>query len=144
MATGTEQSGVGHIIKRGNGDGPPETFTTVPDTRMVDGPGLEQLMLDTTTTDVAGGYETFIPGLKKTNEVTFELNFRADGTQHQKLLGDFVAKTLRNFELHFPDGVTIWSFAAYVSKFQPKGAPNAVLTASVALKLSGAPTLVTA
>lgn len=144
MPSGTVVSGLGTQLKRGDGGGP-ETFTTIPKVRNLKGPSFETTMLDTTALDTAGGFETFIPGLKSPGSITFELDFMPDDTTHQKILGDWVNNTLRNFQILWPDGVTLWAFSAYVKKpTSPDAQPNAVLTGQVELQISGAPTLVTA
>jgi hypothetical protein len=143
--SGTVVSGLGTLLKRGNGDGPPETFTTIPKIRMLKGPSQSIAMLPTTALDTTGGYETQIPGLKKGGTVTIELDFMPDDTTHQKVLGDFVNKTRRNYELHWPDGVTIWTFAGYLSSpGDPNAAPEAVLTAGAVITVDGPVTMVIA
>lgn len=145
MPSGTVVSGLGTLLKRGNGDGPPETFTTIPKITDLKGPSLATTMLPTTALDTDGGYETFIPGLKSAGKITFTIDFMPDDTIHQKMLGDWVNKTLKNYELHWPDGVTVWTFAAYTTKpTDPNASPNKVLDGTVELQISGAPTLVTA
>ena len=139
---GTVSSGLGTLLQRGNGASP-EVFTTIPKVRNVKGPPLETSMLDTTALDTTGGYETMIPSLKKPGVVTLELDFMPNDANHQALLGDFVSGVLRDFQIIWPDGETIWSFSAYVSKWEPSAAPEAVLTAAVSLQISGAPTLAT-
>jgi predicted secreted protein len=141
MATGQVRSGLGTLLQRGNGASP-EVFTTIPKVRNLKGPPLETTMLDTTALDTVGGYETMIPSLKKPGQPSFELDFMPDDSSHQALLGDFVNGTLRDFQIRWPDGVTIWSFQAYVSKWEPSAAPTAVLTAAITLQISGAPALV--
>jgi hypothetical protein len=141
MATGQVRAGLGTLLQRGNG-ADPEVFTTIPKVRSLKGPPLETTMLDTTALDTTGGYETMIPSLKKPGQVTFELDFMPDDSNHQALLGDYVRGTLRDFQIVWPDGVSTWAFSAYVSKWEPNAAPEAVLTAAITMQISGAPTLV--
>lgn len=137
---------IGTQLLRGNGDGPPETFTAIAAIESIGGPQLKTTMLDVTTLDSLSGFAEFIPTFKDGGEVPFTLIFEPDLTGHQKLLGDWVNKTLKNFELIFPSDTPItWTFAAYVSEYQVKiGSPKDALKADCKLRITGAPTLVTA
>ncbi len=137
---------IGTQLQRGNADGPPETFTAIAAIETIGGPQLKTTMLDVTTLDSPSGFAEFLPTFKDGGEVPFTLELIPDSVGHQKLLGDWENKTLRNFQLVFPSDTPItWSFAAYVSEFQAKpGGPKDSLKADCKLRISGAPTLVTA
>jgi len=139
----SKYSGVGTILKRGDG-GSPEVFTAIPSLSNLDGPKLDITQIDVTTMDDAGGYEQYIYGVKKPGTVTFELIFDPADAQHKGLLNDYKTAVTRNFELVFPDlGTTQWSFAALIKSVAPKMSPKNALTMAVELQISGAPTLVT-
>jgi predicted secreted protein len=139
----SKYSGVGTILKRGDGGGP-EVFTPIPSMSNLDGPKLDINQIDVTTMDDAGGYEQYIAGIKKPGSVTFELIFDPADAQHKGLLNDYKLGTVRNFQLIFSDtGATQWSFAALIKVVAPKMSPKAAVTMSVELQISGAPTLVT-
>ena len=130
-------AGLGSQLKRGNG-AVPEVFTTVPSCKTLDGPKLDSTMIDTTTLDVTGGYETFVMGLKKPGTVSFLLMWDPGDATHQALFSDYDNKTLRNFEVVWPDlGSETFSFSAYVKMAQGKAEPNTPLTMQMELQISG-------
>jgi predicted secreted protein len=77
--------------------------------------------------------------------VTFTIQYDPAGATHDASTGvlkDMGDKTLRNFQLVFPDtGTTTWSFSAYVVGFTPGAPHDDKLTAECELKISGQPTL---
>lgn len=138
-------SSFGTLLKIGDGATPTENFTTIAEVLDIGGPSLGLDTEEITNHDSTGGWEEVIGTILRSGEVTFEINYDPAGATHDAstgLIADMVARTLRNFQLVFPDsGTTTWSFAAYVTGFEP-GAPVAgKLSASVTLKPSGQPTL---
>lgn len=134
-------SGVHTQLKRGDGGGS-EVFTLVPQVSSLDGPSMDTNLLDATTVDDSS--ETYVYGVNKPGSVKFDLVWDPANAQHKGLLNDYVTAATRNFQIVWPDiGATVYSFAALIKNFGPKAGPKAVLTMSVELQLSGAPTLVT-
>lgn len=136
---------IGTQLQRGDG-GDPENFTAIASVETIGGPQLKTTMLDVTTLDSPSSFAEWLPTFLDGGEVPFTLIFEPDLTGHQQLLGDWLNKTLRNFKLVFPSDTPItWSFAAYVSEYQVKpGGAKDVLKSDCKLRISGAPTLVTA
>lgn len=138
-------SGHGTLLQIGDG-ADPENFTTIAEVRDITGPGLGLDTADVTSHDSTGGWEEHIGTILRSGEVTFDVNYiPTDGTHDASsgLINDQESRTLRNFQLVFPDGGgTTWSFAALVTGFDPTGPVDGELTASVTLKPSGQPTLV--
>lgn len=137
-------SAFGTSIKLGDGASP-EVFTTIAEVVEIGGPGLELDMIEITNHSSTGGWEEHVGGILRTGEVTLDINYDPAGGTHDAstgLIADMVARTLRNFQLIFPDtGTTTWTFSAYVQKFEPGAPVDDKLSASVTLKLSGQPTL---
>lgn len=137
---------LGTLLKRGDGGGP-EVFTTIAEVTGITGPSLTTETIDVTSHESAGGFREFIAGLKDGGEVTFEINYIPDSASHDNtagLLKDYTDKTLRNFEIIWPDvSLTKWSFKALITSFTPEAPAtgNDKLSASVTMKVSGAPTL---
>jgi predicted secreted protein len=131
-------AGIGAALKHGDGGGP-EVFTTVPSCKVLNGPKLDSTMIDTTTLDVTGGYETFVMGLKKPGTVAFDIMWDPQDATHRAIFADYDSKTLRNWQIVWPDmGSETFSFAAYVKMpGDPKAEPNTALVASVELQISG-------
>ena len=138
-------AGYGTLLQAGDGAAT-EVFATIAEVKDISGPGLEMTQEEATSHDSTNGWREFVSTLADGGEVSFEVNFiPTDGTQDAStgLIADFEARTLRNFQLVFPDtGSTTWGFAANVSGFEPAEPVDGLLTASVTLKISGEPTLV--
>jgi hypothetical protein len=134
----------GTLIQRGDGGGP-ENFTTIAEVLDIRGPGIRRDTSDKTNHSSPSGWEEVMPGIKRSGEVTFSVNFIPTENTHDAgagLLKDLNDGTLRNFKLKFPDGaVTTWSFSGYVTGFEPTAPVEGNLTADVTIKLSGVPTL---
>ena len=129
--------GLGSKLQRGDG-GSPETFTTIASAKTLSGPKADSNQIDTTTLDTAGGYETFIMGLKKPGTVQFELVWDPQDAQHRGLLADYDGQTLRDFKIIWPDaGSETFSFSAYVKSWEPKADPKNELTMTFDLQISG-------
>ena len=137
-------SAFGTLLKIGDGGGP-ETFTTIAEVTSISGPGLSLDPIEATSHDSTGGWREFIGGLLEAGEVSFDINYIPTNATHDAstgLIADMVARTVRNFQLVFPDGSsTTWSFAALVTSFEPGEPIDDKLSASVSLKITGQPTL---
>ncbi len=138
-------SSFGTLLKIGDGVVGTESFATIAKVRDISGP---QLSLDTdevTNQDSPGGWEEFVATILRTGQVTFDLVFIPTEETHDPqtgLIADMKNRVLRNFQLVFPDSTsTTWAFSAYVVQFQPSAPVQGHLSASVALKISGMPTL---
>jgi predicted secreted protein len=136
--------GTGTVIKIGNGlNGASSSYTTIAEVKDIDW-GLTRTIIDVTSHDSAGWKEKR-PGVKDAGAVSFDLNFipqNATQSYSAGLLHDFVAGSLRDFEVVWSDGGgTTWSFTAIVKDFQPKGPVDAALSAKVTLEITGAPVL---
>lgn len=138
-------SSFGTLLKIGDGGTPTENFTTIFEVLDIKPPPIERDTEDATNHSSPGGWEEWIPTIKKGGEVTFDINWDPAHATHSfttGLLKDLDDGTKRNFQVVFPDtGNTTWSFPAYVTKFEPDAPVKGKLTASVTLKISGQPTL---
>lgn len=137
-------SAFGTLLKKGDG-GSPESFTAIAEVSNIGGPNLSLDPIDVTHHSSTAGWKEFVGGLLDGGEVSFEINYDPVGATHDAstgLIADMVARTMRNFQLVFPDtGNTTWSFAALVTAFEPSEPVDDKLAASITLKLSGQPTL---
>lgn len=138
-------SAFGTLLKSGDGASPTESFTTIAEVTNIGGPNLSLDAIETTSHSSIGGWKEFIGGLLDGGEVSLEINYDPVGATHDASTGliyDMINRTVRNFELVFPDtGNTTWSFSALVKAFEPSEPVDDKLTASVTLKVSGQPTL---
>lgn len=135
---------IGTLLKIGDGGGS-EVFTTIFEVMDISGPGLARDTLEVTNHSSPGSWEEFIAGVKRSGEVTFDVNYLPTTATHNAttgLIADMNNGTKRNFQLVFPNaGNTTWAFTALVNGFEPAAPVADVLRASVTLKLTGQPTL---
>jgi predicted secreted protein len=135
----------GTLLKIGDGGTPTEVFTTIAEVTEIGGPELSLDTVDGTTHSSTGGWEEVIPTILRSGEVSFTIQYDPVGATHDAstgLIKDMTDKTLRNFQLVFPDtGSTTWTISAYVTGFSPSMAVDGKLSADCSLKLSGQPTL---
>lgn len=119
-----------------------EVFTSVAEVMSVNVGGLKLDTTEATHMESPSKWREFIATVKDAGEVTFEINFQPALAGHQGLTTDLKNQTLRNFQVVFPDtGVTTWSFAAFITNFAPQMQFDGKITASVGLKITGAPTI---
>ncbi len=134
----------GTLLQVGDG-GAPEAFTTIAEVTEISGPSLVLDPLDVTSHESPGAFREFVGGLLDGGEVTFTINYVPTGSTHDAstgIIADMIARTVRNFQVIFPDvGATVWSFAALVTAFEPAEPVDDRLSAEVTLKVTGQPTL---
>jgi len=137
-------SAFGTLLKVGDG-GTPESFTTIAEVSNIGGPALKLEPIDVTNHSSTGGWKEFVGGLLEGGELSLEINYDPTHATHDAstgLIADMAARTVRNFQLVFPDtSSTTWSFAALVTGFEPSEPVDGKLSAAVALTVSGQPTL---
>ena len=124
---------------------PTEAFTELANVTNIGGPGLALDTEDVTTHDQASAFEEVVATILRTGDMTLDLVYDPDDGTHDDTTGlllDLENKTLRNFQLQFPSaGYVMWTFSAYVTGFQPGAPVGGALTASLSLKITGAPVL---
>ena len=134
----------GTLLQIGDG-GSPEAFTTIAEVTEIGGPSLALDPLDVTSHESPGAFREFVGGLLDGGEVTSTINYVPTGGTHDAttgLIADMIARTVRNFQLIFPDvGTTTWSLSALITAFEPAEPVDDRLSAEVTLKVTGQPTL---
>ena len=126
------------------------TYRDVAYISAIKGPGLALDTADVTSHDSTGGWEELVATVLRTGEVTVDINYDPAAVSIKYvngLLGKMVAKTLEGFKIYFNDDTveasrSIWAFNAFIVGFEPDTPHDGALTASMKLKLSGAPTIV--
>lgn len=120
----------------------PGTYAAIAQVANIGGPTLSRETVDATAHDSPNRWRTFIAGLRDAGEVTLELLFDPDNTGQTDLRSDLATlDTIKNYRIKFTDPTpTVWTFAAWVTRFEPRAPMDEKLTASVTFKLSGAPT----
>ena len=120
--------------------------TTIAGVTNISGPGLTLETIDVTNHSSTSAWREFVGGLKDGGEISVDIVFDPAATTHKNASGGLLylltTRASGSFSITFPDsGTTSWSFTAFVTNFEPTGAVADGLTASVTLKVSGAPTL---
>ena len=135
----------GTLLKIGDAATPIEGFTVVAEVTDLGGPSLTLETIDVTSHDSVNGWREFIGGLLDGGEVSFTINYIPTNSTHDAstgLIKDMKDRTIRNFQLIFPDaGTTTWTIAALITGFEPSEPIDSQLVADVTLKLSGEPSL---
>jgi len=132
--------GIGTQLKIGDG-GSPETFTLIPNCLDINGPSESVDLVETTSMDSANQTRTYIPGLKNTGEISFDLNWVPENAVHQQLKSDFDARVTRNFQMILPNpGASVFAFAGIITSFGVTDPVAGVVTRSVTITITGAPT----
>lgn len=121
--------------------------TTIAQVQNISGPGLSLDTEDVTTHDQATAWEEVVGTILRSGEVTLDIVYDPNHATHKNaaggLLADLAARTSVSYTLIFPSSGTVtWTFTALVTGFEPSAPYDGALTASVTLKLTGAPTLV--
>ena len=109
------------------------------------GPPLSVDVVDVTAHDSTGVFEEIVPTILRTGELRMEINYEPDAATHDATTGilyRYLNSMLGAYQLRFPDaGHTEFTFNAYVTSFDP-GMPHAgKISAPVAFKIDGVPTL---
>lgn len=141
MAATSGVVGLGTLLKLGDGASP-EVFTTIAEVKDITGPGLTMEFAEFTHMQSDSGYREYKPTFKASGDITFNCNFLPDnatqGFTSTGLIYDYEQKTLRNFQLLFPDtGATLASFAAYVANIQPSTPMSGPMELAVTLRVTG-------
>lgn len=131
-------TGVGTTLQRGDGASP-EVFTTIAEVTTIGGPELSSEEVEVTSLDSAGGYKEFVAGLRDGGQITFDCNYIGSDAQ-QNAIRDNVGGTTENYRIVWPFSPTVTcTVAAQVTGFTMNTEPNSAVTASITLKISGAP-----
>ncbi|HYI67130.1 MAG TPA: phage tail tube protein [Candidatus Limnocylindrales bacterium] len=136
----------GAQIQIGDGATPTEGFTTIAEVLDISGPNLTRDTEDVTPHDAVDGYEEFIATLRRTGEVTFDVNFVPSHATHGPgaggLIGLYESDEATNFRLVLAASIGYtWAFAAFVTGINPGNPVTGASRASITLKPTGKPVL---
>lgn len=119
-------------------------YTTIAQVRDISGPSYSQDAIDVSHRDSRA--KKYAAGMYDAGEVTFDIVYDPDSTTHSAtatggVLKELIDGTSKNFKLKFADTTPATAtFAAIVTKVEPKAPMNDAQTADVTLKVSGAVT----
>lgn len=132
-------TGVGTVLAVGDAASP-EVFTAITEITSIGGPELSSEQVEVTSLDSAGGFKEFVTGLKDGGSISIENNWIKSDTSQVQMRDDVQAGTKRNYRITWPDSPsTVVDFSASVEAFSMTTEPDAPVTASMTLKISGAP-----
>jgi hypothetical protein len=144
MAEHATQAVLGHGTKfeRGNGDGPPETFTTLHEVIAFDAPDEVADDIEVTHFESPNKTKEYIRGLIEAGEMSFTVNYNpAQYTTHTQIITDKGTGTAHNYRFVLPDSLEKWTFSAYVKGTKLISDPNEAQQLQVTLKVAGAVTV---
>ena len=128
--------GSGTVFSRGDAASP-EVFTAVGDVVSIAGPAIVKDEIEVTALDSAA--KEFIGALDDPGEITLELNWNPQDSEHVNLRTDAEGSTVRNYRVVWSDlSSTQVTFAAEVMEFSLNTEANDAVKGSVRLKISGA------
>ena len=125
--------------KIGIGDGAsPEVFNKIPEVGSLTTPEISRPTVDVTSLDSTA--KEYISGLKDAGSIEISGNWDASNTYHQLLKSNSSAGTAANFLIELPTSpATKVEFNATPETFQITAEPDAQLSFSATLKVSGDP-----
>jgi predicted secreted protein len=135
------KTGIGAQLKRGAGDGPPETFTKIAEIKTIKGPAEDSNIIDVTNLDSTGGYEEYIQGLKKGGVLSMDANFIPGDLTYLNCRADFQAGTKHNWQVVLPSALGTFSFLAFVSKLDHQFTTKDAMSVTIDLQITGTVTL---
>jgi hypothetical protein len=129
------------FLQRGDGAAP-ENFNTIIEILTIKGPGAKVDMKDATNMSSVGQVKEIIAGLEDPGQVQVTFNWIPGDPQHALVLADKSNKTLKNWKIVLPAVIgKTWSFAGYVSGFEPNYPVDDKITATMTIDLTGPSTL---
>jgi len=139
-------SSFGTLLQMGSVDGGGGSFTTIAQVLDISGPEFQVDTEETTSQSSAGGYEEFIPTIKRSGNLTFDVLFDPNAATHESastgLIYVMTNRKLRGFQLLMPTtAAKQWNFLGYVVGFTQSNPVAGTQKASITIKISGAPTI---
>ncbi len=127
--------GAGTVLSRGDAASP-EVFTAVADVVSISGPAITKDEIEVTALDSSA--KEFIGALDDPGEITMEINWNPQDSEHVNLRADAEGSTVRNYRVVWSDvSTTQVDFAAEVMEFSLNTEANDAVKGSVRMKISG-------
>lgn len=118
------------------------TYNAISEVVSITPPQLSRETVDVTHLNSADEYREFIAGIKDGGEISITMAYlgTANGTEQEKLYGDFESGDVINYQISYPDSAT-WEAACIVTGIAPAELSNEErITDAVTLKVTGKPT----
>jgi hypothetical protein len=141
MVATTAELGYGVLLKMRTSTGP-DVYTTLGNQRDVTPPGGFSIdIVDATHNDSPNATEEVIPGIARTPEITFQIEYNP--VSATTALIEAAQRVLKRFRSVWPDGRYV-QFDGYITNFEPEAPTEDKQMASVTIKRSGVHTPVAA
>ena len=116
----------------------------IADVTNISGPGLKLDTTDVTTHDQATAWEELVATIIRSGEVSLSIVYDPAGVTHYASAGGVIDRLENKFYTWF--SLTFvstynWTFSGYMTGFEPGAPVDGALTASVTVKITGAPVL---
>lgn len=138
----TAQTGKSLLLKIGNGDGPPETFTTVAGLRAKQ-IQLNAQTVDVTNADTSGGWRELLAAAGVRSVSVSGNGIFADAASDEKVRGIFFDEALADWQILVPDFGT-FSGAFQITALEYAGNYDGAVMFTLTLQSSGAITFTSA
>jgi len=130
--------GWGTQVQRGNGDGPPETFTNLTEVTAGSPPQDQADEHETSHFESPNRRKEYIQGMIDSGEATATVNYQPGVYAIQRqLVRDFQAGTILNWRFVLPGAVETITFSGFIKGFARALGPNDPLTADVTWRVNG-------
>ncbi len=134
MASKTKTQGT--LLKIGDGAAT-EAFTTIGSIINIDGPGGDANIQD--ITDLESTAKEKGVGLVDNGEISAEMFWDYNDTQHAQLVTDQASGVSRNFQLYVPFGTPVtYDFAARIVSIRESYQPDDYMRANLTITIDGA------
>ncbi len=140
MTATAAEIGYGVLLKMLTSTGP-DVYTILGNQRDVTPPGLSVDMVDATHNASPDTTEEVIPGIVRTGDISFQLEYNPVGATTALIEG--AVRVLKTFRSVWPDGRYI-QFQGYFTEFAPEAPTEDKQMAAVTIKRSGSYTAVAA
>ena len=144
MAEHPTKAVLGHGTKfeRGNGDGPPETFTTLHEVIAFDAPDEQADDIEVSHFESPDSTKEYIRGMVEGGTMSFTVNYNpSEYSTHTQIITDKGTGTTHNYRFVLPDSLETWTFSGYVKGTKLVSGPNEAQQLEVTLKVAGAVTV---
>lgn len=136
--------GLGFSFEIGDGATPAEAFTALAEIKNIDIAGISRDAVDATHSASPDGYREFVGGLRDGGNVTFTLNFDADGTNSWlKLKSEMAKDEATNYRIGLPDGTTKFPFSGLLVSLGVPMPLDGVVEITAEYKVTGKPGFIT-
>lgn len=128
----------GALLHRFNG----ATYDLIPQCRTLNSPDIVQDYLDGSNHDSPGAFKEYVAGFKDGGELPLEIVWNPAITLHVTIYNDLLSQSIITWRVIMNNATsTTWQFTGYVAKFNVPLPHDGIVTASMAIKVTAAPTL---